>query len=173
MKLNNLFPLFIYKFLLAWHSEVGNVYKDAESCVGEHIQSACNYTSLEYQKWYKEVHSIFHKEMSFFSKNLKIQTFWGGGEDGSPDRWEVGTWSTLHLASNTLLYAYITLPFGMLQVHFLAAHLWKCDLRFCCQDKIRINLAQPYVLECVCSVHGGSLAVHSSSIWENIMCDFF
>ncbi len=22
-----------------------------------------------------------------------------------PDRWEVGTWSTLHLASNTLLYA--------------------------------------------------------------------
>ncbi len=25
-----------------------------------------------------------------------------------PDRWEVGTWSTLHLASNTLLYAYIT-----------------------------------------------------------------
>ncbi len=36
-----------------------------------------------------------------------------------PDRWEVGTWSTLHIASNTLLYAYITLPFGMLQVHFL------------------------------------------------------
>ncbi len=33
----------------------------------------------------------------------------------NPDRWEVGTWSTLHLASNTLLYAYITLPFGMLQ----------------------------------------------------------
>ncbi len=24
----------------------------------------------------------------------------------SPDRWEVGTWSTLHLASNTLFYAY-------------------------------------------------------------------
>ncbi len=29
-----------------------------------------------------------------------------------PDRWEVGTWSTLHLASYTLLYAYITLPSG-------------------------------------------------------------
>ncbi len=39
-----------------------------------------------------------------------------------PDRWEVGTWSTLHLASNTLLYAYITLPFGMLQLYFEVGH---------------------------------------------------
>ncbi len=45
-----------------------------------------------------------------------------------PDRWEVGTWSTLHLASNTLLYAYITLPFGMLQLHFLA--IWAPEHHF-------------------------------------------
>ncbi len=45
-----------------------------------------------------------------------------------PDRGEVGTWSTLHLASNTLLFAYITLPFGMFQAHFLA--IWTLEHHF-------------------------------------------
>ena len=41
---------------------------------------------------------------------------------------EVGTWSTLHLASNALLYAYMALPFGMLQVQFLA--IWALEHHF-------------------------------------------
>ncbi len=56
MKLNNLFPLFIYNFLLARHSEVGDVYKDAKSYGGKNNQSACNYTFLEHPKLCQQIH---------------------------------------------------------------------------------------------------------------------
>ncbi len=58
-------------------------------------------------------------------ENLHLELFL---QLNNPDRWEVSTWSTLHLDSNTLLYAYITLPFGMLQVHFLA--IWALEHHF-------------------------------------------
>ncbi len=40
----------------------------------------------------------------------------------------MGTWSTPHLSSNTLFYAYVTFPFGKLQVHFLA--IWALEYHF-------------------------------------------
>ncbi len=45
-----------------------------------------------------------------------------------PDQSEVGILPTLHHASNTLHYAYIALPFGMLLVHFLV--IWALEHHF-------------------------------------------
>ena len=75
-------------------------------------------------------HSVFffHWETSMgytfgpncWDRDTQVVAYLSAPEHSCPDWWEVGTWSTLHLASNTFFYAYITLPFGMLKVHFFA-----------------------------------------------------
>ncbi len=95
----------------------------------------------------------------------------------NPDRWEVGTWSTLHPASNTLLYAYMRCKWR--------AHLWKCDWSWkevhlkCCtssalpDDMGTDNQGVTVVHErsLLSAVHNYfkmevELQVHSTSVWD-------